>query len=200
MKTLVACDFFTEEIWTLRGLVRYYTLLFIRLGSREVTVAGSTDHPGGPWLAQQARNFCMECGTLADRPRFLICDRDAVFSTQFDAILGSAGMEVAGLPPRSPDLNAFAERWIRSLRAECLDRMIFFGPDHLRRVVGLYARHYNESQPHQGIGNDTPWQRRRKRAPPRAPSNLGATLLRRETIPGLLASYHWAGRPLSRAG
>ena len=199
LKTMFACDFFTEEVWTWRGLVRYYTLFFINLFSRQVIVAGSTTHPDGLWIAQQARNFCMEFAELPNRPRFLIHDRDGAFSKQFDCILKSAGLEVIRLPPHAPDMNAHAERWIRSLRTECLDRMIFFGPDHLRHVVGQYARHYNESRPHQGIGNKTPWQKWRRRGPPRAAPDCSVGIRHRETIPGLLASYHWADGTGKRA-
>lgn len=200
LQTIVACDFFTEEVWTMRGLVRYYTLFFINLFSREVAIAGSTTQPSGAWIAQQARNFCMGCADMPKRPRFLIHDRDGNFSPHFDAIIETEGIEIIRLPAQSPNLNAFAERWVRSLRAECLDHMIFLGADHLRHVLKIYERYYNESRPHQGIGNGIPRQRWNKTGAVRAsPSSPYLHLQRNESLPGLLASYHWKDELENRA-
>ena len=107
-----------------------------------------TAHPDGAWTVQQARNLLMDLGERADRFRFLVRDRAGQFTGAFDAVLAGAGIEVVKIPPRSPRANAYAERWVRTARAEVTDRMLIAGPRHLRAVLDEYAAHYNRHRPH----------------------------------------------------
>ena len=119
---LAGTDFFTAEVLTLRGLVTYYVLFFIHLESRRADIAGLTVHPDEPWMKQIARNVTMEgCGVLRDC-RYLLHDRDTKYTRSFRAIIASGGVEPLALPARSPNLNAYAERWVRSVKEECLSR------------------------------------------------------------------------------
>ena len=127
MDVLVATDFFTAEVWTLGGLVTYYVLFFIHLGSRKVQVAGATPHPNEAWMVQVARNVTMEAWGLLSPGQYLIHDRDTKFCAAFQQLIDEAGVERVVLPPRSPNLNAYAERWIRSVKDEALSRMILLG-------------------------------------------------------------------------
>ena len=120
MDVLVATDFFTAEVWTLGGLVTYYVLFFIHLGSRKVHVAGVTPHPNEAWMVQVARNVTMEEWGFLSPGQYLIHDRDGKFCPAFQQIIDDAGVERVVLPPRSPNLNAYAERWVRSVKEECL--------------------------------------------------------------------------------
>jgi len=121
---LAGTDFFTAEVLTLRGLVTYYVLFFIHLESRRVDIAGLTVHPDEPWMKQIARNVTMEgCGVLRDC-RYLLHDRDTKYTRSFRAIIASGGVEPLALPARSPNLNAYAERWVRSVKEECLSKVI----------------------------------------------------------------------------
>src|SRR5499433_3638063 len=153
LDVLVATDFFTTEVWTLGGLVTYYVLFFLHLGSREIHVAGITPHPNEAWIVQVARNVTMEeWGCLAPG-QYLIHDRDTKFYTAFQQIIDDAGVERVVLPPRSPNLNAYAERWIRSVKDEVLSRMILFGEGSLWHVLNEYVAHYHQERNHQGKGN-----------------------------------------------
>jgi putative transposase len=153
MDVLVATDFFTAEVWTPGGLVTYYVLFFLHLGSREIHVAGITPHPNEAWMVQVARNVTMEeWGCLAPG-QYLIHDRDTKFCAAFQQIIDDAGVERVVLPPRSPNLNAYAERWIRSVKEECLSRVILFGEASLRHVLNEYVDHYHQERNHQGKGN-----------------------------------------------
>jgi len=129
--TLWACDFFTKKIWTKSGLVDMFVLFFIHVGSRRVHISGMTTHPDGVWMVQQARNLTMFFDEQADRPQFLLRDHDTKFVKEFDGILESEGIEVKALGPRAPNLNAFAERWVQSVKQECLDHFVVFGESHL---------------------------------------------------------------------
>ena len=143
MDVLVATDFFTTEVWTLGGLVTYYILFFIHLGSRQVSVAGVTPHPDEAWMAQVARNVTMEAWGFLSPGQYLIHDRDTKFCTVFQQIIDEAGVERVVLPPRSPNLHAYAERWVRSIKEECLARVILFGEAALFRTLHEYVEHYN---------------------------------------------------------
>jgi putative transposase len=153
MDVLVATDFFTTEVWTLGGLVTYYILFFIHLGTRQVHVAGVTPHPDAQWMVQIARNVTMEEWGFLSPGQYLIHDRDTKFCAAFQHIIDDAGVERVVLPPRSPNLNAFAERWIRSVKEECLARLILFGEAALCRTLNEYVQHYHHERNHQGKGN-----------------------------------------------
>jgi putative transposase len=144
--TMLACDFFTVDCAvTLRHL---YVFFVIEVGSRHVHVLGVTAHPDGAWTVQQARNLLMDLGERATRFRFLIRDRAGQFTGAFDAVLSAAGIEAVRIPPRSPRANAYSERWVRTARVECTDRMLIAGPRHLRAVLDEYVAHYNRRRPH----------------------------------------------------
>jgi putative transposase len=142
MDVLVATNFFTAEVWTLGGLVTYYVLFFIHLGSRQVHVAGVTPHPNEAWMIQMARNVTMEAWGCLAPGQYLIHDRDGKYCPAFQQIIDAAGVTRVPLPPRSPNLNAYAERWVRSVKEECLSRLILFGEALLRHALTQYvARH-----------------------------------------------------------
>jgi transposase InsO family protein len=153
MEVLVATDFFTAEVWTLGGLVTYYVLFFIHLSSRKVHVAGVTPHPDEQWMKQVARNVTMEEWGCLSPGQYLIHDRDTKFCAAFQQIIDDAGVERVVLPPRSPNLNAYAERWIRSVKEECLARLILFGEKALQHALTEYRTHYHHEHNHQGKSN-----------------------------------------------
>jgi transposase InsO family protein len=133
LDVLVATDFFTAEGWTLGGLVTYYILFFIRLGTREEQIAGVTPHPNHGWMMQRARNVTMEAWGFLSPGLYLIHDRDGKYYPALQQIIDAAGVKRVPLPPRSPNLNAYAERWVRSVKETCLSRMMLFGEASLRR-------------------------------------------------------------------
>jgi putative transposase len=149
---LVACDFFTKEVWTLLGPVTYYVLFFMHVANRKVHVAGFTPNPDENWMKQIARNVTM-AGGFFDGMKYLILDRDGKFAPSFRDIIASAGVELLRLPPRSPNLNAFAERFVRSIKEECLDHLILFGEPSLQRAIDNFIEHYHYERPHQGKDN-----------------------------------------------
>ena len=153
LDVLVATDFFTAEVWTLGGLVTYYVFFFIHLGSRKVHVAGVTPHPNEAWMVQVARNVTMEEWGFLSPGQYLIHDRDGKYCPAFQQIIDAAGVTRVPLPPRSPNLNAYAERWVRSVKEECLSRLILFGERSLRRALTEYVTHFHQERPHQGKGN-----------------------------------------------
>src|SRR5256712_9327566 len=153
MDVLVATDFFTAEVWTLGGLVTYDVLFFIRLSTREVHVAGMTPHPNQAWMAQIARNVTMaDCGFLYPG-WYLSHDKDGTYCPAFQRIIDEAGITRVPLPPRSPNLNANAERWVRSVKEETLSRLILFGEASLRHALHEYVEHYHHDRNHQGKDN-----------------------------------------------
>ncbi len=153
MDVLVAADFFTTEVWTLGGLVTYYVLFFIQLDTREVPIAGLTPHPTEPWMMQVVRNLTMEEWGFLKSGAYLIHDRDTKFCAAYKQILDDAGVKRLPLPHRSPNLHAFAERFVRAVKEEALSRFIFFGENSLRHVLKEYLAHYHTERPHQGKGN-----------------------------------------------
>ena len=153
MDVLVATDFFTAEVWTLGGLVTYYVLFFIHLGSRRVQVAGVTPHPNEAWMVQVARNVTMEEWGFLSPGQYLIHDRDGKYCSAFQHIIEAAGVTRVPLPPRSPNLNAYAERWVRSVKEECLSRLILFREASLWHALHAYVEHYHRERNHQGKGN-----------------------------------------------
>ena len=153
MNVLVATDFFTAEVWTKAGLVTYYVLFFIHLASRKVHVAGVTPHPDERWMVQMARNATMaDWGFLAPG-HYLIHDRDGKYCPAFQRVIDDVGVNRVPLPPRSPNLNAYAERWVRSIKEEALAHMILFGEHALRYALSEFEAHYHHERPHQGKGN-----------------------------------------------
>jgi hypothetical protein len=148
-----ACDFFTAEVFTKAGLVTFYVLFFLRIGSRRVHFAGVTPHPNERWMKQIARNLTMDGWGFWNGQRHLIVDRDTKFCAAFRRILRDSGVRPIRLPPRSPDLNAYAERFVRTVKDECLSRLVLFGEDGLRRALSEFEAHYHEERNHQGVGN-----------------------------------------------
>jgi transposase InsO family protein len=149
----VATDFFTVETI---GLTRLYVLFFIEVDRRRVHLAGITARPSGEWVTQQARNLLMGLGERAEQFRFLIRDRDAKFSACFDSVFTGAGLKVVKIPPRAPRANAYAERWVRTVRTECLDWVLIWHEAHLHRVLSAYLAHYNAARPHRGLNLEVP--------------------------------------------
>jgi transposase InsO family protein len=182
---LAATDFFTAEVLTLRGLVTYYVLFFIHLESRRVEVVGITPHPNEAWMKQIARNVTMDEWGFLENRRYLIHDRDTKFTDSFRRIIKSSDVEPLKLPARSPNLNAYAERWVRSVKEEALSKLILFGEASLRRVLREYVTHFHEERNHQGKGNVLLF-----------PSSQEQTICRdhavccRERLGGLLKYYH----------
>ena len=150
---MAATDFFTVEVWTPVGLVRYHVLFVMRLMTREVRFAGIVPEPGETWMLQMARNLTDASDGFLRGCHFLIHDRSTLFTEQFREILKSAGIEPLRLPARSPNLNAFAERFVRSVKESCVERMMFFGESALRRAISEFALHYHRERNHQALEN-----------------------------------------------
>jgi putative transposase len=182
---IAATDFFTVEVWTARGLVTHYVLFVIDHASRAVHIAGVTTNPDSAFMTQVARNLtdCFD-GFLRDK-RFLILDNDSLFTAQFERILKDAGVAAVRTAYRAPDVNAIAERWVLSAKTECLDRIIFFGCDHLERVLREFVSHYNLERPHQGLGNELI-------TPVPTDDIAEGEIVESERLGGLLRSYHRA--------
>jgi transposase InsO family protein len=153
MDVLVATDFFTAEIWSLGGLVTYYVLFFLHLASRKIHIAGVTPYPDQRWMMQIARNVTMVDWGFLIPGQYLIHDRDGKYCPAFQRTIDAAGVTCVPLPPRSPNLNAYAERWVRSVKDEVLSRLLLFGERALRYALKEYVTHYHQERPHQGMGN-----------------------------------------------
>jgi transposase InsO family protein len=182
----LACDFFTVETV---GLTRLYVLFLIELDRRRVHLAGITAHPTGAWVAQAARNLLMDLDEHAGRFRFLIRDRDAKFTAIFDAVFAAAGVETVKIPPRAPKANAYAERWVRTVRAECLDWTLIRNRQHLQRVLTRYVEHYNVARPHRGLHLEVPMS-----TPVETVTTLPVVgrVARVDVLGGLVHEYHRA--------
>jgi transposase InsO family protein len=179
--SIVACDFFTVESVLLR---RYYVLFFIEHGSRRVHLAGCTGNPDGSWVTQQARNLGL---VFAEQQiRFLIRDRDSKYTRPFDEVFRSELIRILRTPIRAPKANAVAERFVRTVRAECLDWLLILNRRHLERLLRVYVEHYNAERPHRALGL----------CPPNPPgAHAGATageIRRRDKLGGLLHEYYRA--------
>jgi len=180
---LIGMDFFTAEVLTLKGLLTYYVLFFIHLETRRVSLVGFTPYPDQDWMEQQARNLTMEqWGCLRDC-RYLLHDRDAKFCQSFRELIKTGSVNPLRLPARSPNLNSYAERWVRSVKEECLAKLILFGESSLRRALQQYLLHYHEERNHQRKGNQIlfPSQKETRR-------DIGAVRCR-ERLGGLLKYY-----------
>jgi putative transposase len=182
--TMLACDFFTVDTVLLR---RIYVFFVLEVGTRRVHILGVMRHPTGEWATQQARNLMLGLGDRVDGFRFLVRDRDTKFTGAFDAVFGAAGIAVLRSPSRAPKANAYAERWVSTIRRECLDRMLIFGDRQLRYVLSEYERHYNVHRPHRALEQ-------------RSPIDIGASRLSRTTcvirrtqiLGGLINEYQHA--------
>ena len=182
---LVGTDFFSVEVLTLRGLITYYVLFFIHIESRRVEVAGITPHPNEAWMKQIARNVTMDEWGFLENCRYLIHDRDTKFTDSFRAIIKSSHVEPLKLPARSPNLNAFAERWVRSVKEEALSKLILIGEASLRRVLREYLTHYHQERNHQGKDNVLLFPLSRQSAP-----SSDRSVHCHERLGGLLKYYH----------
>jgi putative transposase len=180
-KGVLAVDFFTVDTVFLK---RLYVLFVIEVATRQVHVLGVTAHPVGQWVTQQARNLLMGLNDRVGRFRFLVRDRDTKFTAAFDAVFAAEGIEVLRTPVRAPRANAYAERWVGTVRREVLDRMLILGCWQLRSVLAEYADHYNVHRPHRALGQ----------APPLGPAEPpvvlpSARVVRRDRLGGVIHEY-----------
>ena len=182
-EVLAATDFFTVEVATWHGLVTYYVLVVMELSTRRVHIAGITPHPTDAFMAQCARQLTDPIDRFLLGQRYLIHDRDTKFLHGFDRMLRASGVEPVVLPPRSPNLNAYCERFVRSIKEEALQQMIVIGEASLRSVIQSYLVHYHYERNHQGLGNQLivaePGMEHRR-----------GFVVRRERLGGLLSYYH----------
>jgi putative transposase len=185
MDVLAGSDFFTAEVLTWSGLVTYYVLFFIELESRRVWIGGITRHPESFWMQQVARNATLEEEGYLKGRRYVLHDRDKKFCTDFCQTLAAGGVKCVVLPARSPNLNAFAERWVRSVKSECLSKLILFGEGSLRHALTNFCDHYHAERNHQGKDNKLLFTR----PGPPGVSRRGAVRCR-ERLGGLLKYYH----------
>jgi putative transposase len=171
----------------------FYVLFFIELATRRVWLAGITTNPDGPWVTQQARNLLMQLSDEYVRPRFLVRDRDSKFTREFDEVFRSERIRVIKAPVRAPKARAHAERWVGSVRRECLDRLLILGRRHLHHVLATYTRHYNEHRPHRALAQQPPLG---EHSPRDAPSTAEVIDLdhgrRRDLLGGLIHEYQHA--------
>ncbi|HEU4735372.1 MAG TPA: integrase core domain-containing protein [Kofleriaceae bacterium] len=184
---IAATDFFTVEVLTFGGLVRYVVWFVIDLESRRVHIAGLTRDPHDAWIQQIARNLTDSVDGCLLHKRYLIHDRDPLFTEAFRAILRAAGIKCLKLPARSPNLNAFSERFVLSIKSECLDKLVPLGERHLRFAISEFVAHYHLERNHQGLDN-------RLIAAAATPANENADpagpIARRERLGGLLSHYY----------
>ncbi|MBV8831763.1 MAG: DDE-type integrase/transposase/recombinase [Acidobacteriaceae bacterium] len=175
------------EVLTWRGLATYYVLFFLHLKTRRITLAGITRHPTEEWMVQMARRAVDPVDGALLPIRFVLHDRDSKFCASFQDTLRSAGIQPINLPASSPNLNAFAERWVRSIKSECLSKLILFGEDSLRRAVTQFIEHYHLERPHQGKDNQLLFP-----SLVRSPSQNFSCIQCHERLGGLLKFYQRA--------
>jgi putative transposase len=181
---IIACDFLTvDTVW----LRRLYVLFFIELASRRVYFGGVTANRHERWVTQQARNLVMTLAEQEQPVRFLVRDRDSKFTRSFDEVFRSEGVRVIRTPVRAPKAKAHAERWVGSLRRECLDRLLILGRRHLEQVVRAYISHHTEHRPHRSLAQRPPLALAQPPPPtPPLPNGIG----RRDRLGGVLHEYH----------
>jgi transposase InsO family protein len=180
---MAATDFFTVEVWTSCGLVTYYVLFIIHLSTRSVHIAGVTTAPNGAFMKQVARNLTDVSDGFLLNSRYLIMDRDKKYTDEFRGHIDREGVKPVLCPVRSPNCNAFAERFVRSVKSECLDRMILFGERSLRRALKEYITHYHAERNHQGLGN-------RLLDPEHTAGSADDRIQHRERLEGMLNFYY----------
>ena len=181
-KGVLATDFFTVDTVLLR---RYYVLFVIEVDRRLVHLLGVTANPHNPWVTQVARTFATDLEEAGRRFRLLVRDRDATFTSSFDTVFASIGIEALKTPVRSPQANAFAERWVRTVREDCLDHLLIFSRRHLEAVVGEYLRHYNRARPHRGLDLEAP-------EPAAVNRTQTGPIRRRDVLGGVIHEYERA--------
>ena len=180
-----SCDFFSKHVWTLRGWVEVYVLFFLNVETRRVHIAGLTAHPDRAWMAQQARNTAIFFAVQDVKPEVLLRDNDQKYGPEFDVVFEAEGVAVHPITPRSPNLNARAERWVQTVKQELLSRFIVFGEAHLRHLLREFSAHYHQARPHQSLGNAPPCGPPVPEGPPPAPAEVVCD----ERLGGLLKSY-----------
>ena len=180
---LAAADFFTVEVWLPRGLTRFTVLVLIELATRRVEIAGITAEPDGPWVTQLTRNATDPEDGFLRGTRFLIHDRDPLFSRSVHDTLAAAGVTPVRLPARSPNLNAFAERFVRTIKESCVERLVLIGEGSLRRSVREFVDHYHHERNHQGLGNQLI-------LPPATPGQPHGPIHCRQRLGGMLKYYY----------
>jgi len=183
---LVGCDFFTAEVLTPMGLITYYVLFFIKVGSREVHVAGLTPSPSEPWMKQVARNVTMADVGFLHGCRYVLLDRDTKFCEAFREILRIAGVKCLRLPPKSPNLNSYAERWVLSVKSECVSKLLLFGERSLNNALREYCIHYHTERNHQGLDNVIPFPNKKLVLE----NEISAPIRRQDRLGGLLKFYY----------
>ena len=184
---LLACDFFQIETIWLKTLSVFF---FIDIGTRQVYLAGITDHPNGPWITQQARNQVWTIQEQEDEFCGLIRDNDKKFPNSFDDVFESEGINIIRIPYRAPNANAFAERWVRTVRQEILDKVLVINEAHLRRVLVEFLDYYNRCRPHQGLDQQSPIER---------PEPLTEGLIRKRPVLGGIINDYYRVPPLNAA-
>jgi putative transposase len=178
---LVAADFFTSEVWTARGLVTYFVAFLLDVQSRRVHVIGCTPYPDEAFVIQCLRQAIAETGLLYDG-RILLCDRDPKWSSGVEQWLAAAGVRVVRTPPCAPNCNAYAERFVRSVKEECLNRIVPLGEWHLRKTLHEFATHYHRERNHQGLSNEL--------IEPAAAQRPMGVVYRRQRVGGILSFYY----------
>jgi putative transposase len=188
-ESILACDFLTvDTVW----LRRLHVLVFLSIGSRRIEYLACTGNPDKAWMLQQARNLLMDLEDRGRQVRFLVHDRDSKFTAAFDAVFASAGIRITRTPVRAPNANAHVERWVGSVRRECLDRLLIVGRRQLEHVLRVYVRHYNHRRPHRALDLQPPDPTAAVAAARGDPPALLASVHRRDLLGGLIHEYELA--------